>query len=65
MKFERTRKEFLAEKLESVVPVIADLLDQGFQVELSRSRSGCKLLYYKKQFQVIKGGTANVSEASR
>lgn len=64
MKFEGTRKEFLAEKLESVTPMIADLLDQGYQIELSRSRSGCKLYYYKKQFQVIKGGTANVNEAS-
>ena len=64
MKFEGTRKEFLAEKLENAIPLISDLLDRGFQVEISRSRSGVKLHYYKKQFQVIKGGTANVNEAS-
>lgn len=65
MKFEGTRKEFLSEKLEIVVPVIADLLDRGYQIEICRSRSGVKLFYYKKQFQMVRGGTANVNEASR
>lgn len=64
MKYEGTRKAFLAEKLESAIPLISDLLDKGYQVEICRSRTGVKLYSCKKQFQVIKGGTANVNEAS-
>lgn len=59
MKYESTRKEFLAEKLEVAIPQIAELLDRGFQVEVCRSRSGIKLYYYKKQYKELKGGSVN------
>ena len=64
MKFEGTRKEFLAEKLENAIPLISDLLDKGYQVEICRSRSGIKLYSCKKQFQMINRGIVNANEAS-
>lgn len=56
MKYEGTRKAFLAEKLESAIPVITDLLDRGYRIEISRSRSGIKVYSRKKQFQMINRG---------
>ncbi len=59
MRYE-TRKEFYENRLHEIVPEIAELLDNGYQVEIARSRSGIKIYSVSKKHHVIaKGGNAN------
>ncbi len=56
MRYE-TRKKFYENRLHEIVPEIAELLDNGYQVEIARSRSGIKIYSVSKKHHVIaKGG---------
>ena len=60
MKYETTRKEFYEKRLHEIVPEVAEMLDNGYQVEICRSRSGIKIYSVLKKHHVIsKGGNAD------
>lgn len=61
MRYE-TRKEFYEKRLHEIVPEIAGLLDNGYQVEVCRSRSGIKIYSVLKKHQVITKGGGNVDD---
>ena len=56
--YENHKKELYKSQICEIIEIIADLIDQGYQVELSRSRSGVKLYSVSKRHHVIrhKGG---------
>lgn len=54
MKYEKTRKEFYEKRLHEIAPEIAELLDNGYQVEICRSRSGIKIYSVLKKHQVVR-----------
>lgn len=53
MKYENSRYDFFVSELENMIPQLATLLDCGFAVEISKSRSGLKLNSIKRQHEVI------------
>lgn len=53
MNYDKSRREFYAEELQNMIPQLARLLDSGYAVEISRSRSGLKLNSIKRQHEVI------------
>lgn len=59
MEYEKSRKDFYAEKVVEMAEEIAMLLDNGYQVEICKSRTGLKVFYYAKNHHVRKGGFAN------
>lgn len=59
MRYE-TRKEFYEKRLHEIVPEIAGLLDNGYQIEICKSRSGIKIYSVLKKHHVItKGGNVD------
>ncbi len=60
MRYE-TRKEFYKKRLHEIAPEIAEMLDNGYQVEICKSRSGIKIYSVSKKHHVIvaKGGNTN------
>lgn len=59
MKYSKARKEFYEEKIHEIAPIIAEMLDNGYQAEICRSRSGIKIFSVSKKHYVIKGGNAD------
>ncbi len=59
MKFEKSRKEFYEDKIHEVAPIMAEMLDNGYQVEVCRSRSGIKIYSVSKKHYALKGGNAD------
>lgn len=59
MKYETTRKEFYEKKIHEIAPIIAEMLDNGYQVEVCRSRSGIKIYSVSKKKHELRGGNAN------
>lgn len=59
MEYEATRKEFYENKIHEITPIIAEMLDNGYQVELARSRGGIKIYSVSKKHYVIKGGNTD------
>jgi hypothetical protein len=53
-KYELSRQEFYESELSSVLKQIASLLDQGYIVEISQSRSGLKFYSIGKRLQNLK-----------
>ena len=59
MEYSKTRKEFLEQKIHEIAPIVAEMLDSGYQVEICRSRSGIKIYSVSKKHHVIKGGNVD------
>lgn len=53
MKYEQSREKFFNEQILRMAPQIARILDSGFSVELSKSRSGIKILKVLKIHEVV------------
>lgn len=62
MDYEKSRKEFYQDELKSIAPQMAEILDAGYSLEVSRSRSGLKLYSASKKHVVLRRGSNNVSE---
>lgn len=61
MKYETTRKEFYESEVHNMAAQIAEIIDSGEMVEISKSRSGLKLFRIKRRHEVVrKRGNANV-----
>lgn len=61
MKFEKSRKEFYESEVHDMAAQIAEIIDSGEMVEISKSRSGLKLFRIKRRHEVVrKRGNANV-----
>ena len=54
-----TRKEFFEKRIHEIAPIIAEMLDRGYQVEICRSRSGIKIYSVSKKHYALKGGNAD------
>ena len=54
-----TRKEFFEKRIHEIAPIIAEMLDSGYQVEICRSRSGKKIYSVSKKHYALKGGNAD------
>ncbi len=54
-----TRKEFFEKRIHEIAPIIAEMLDSGYQVEICRSRSGIKIYSVSKKHYALKGGNAD------
>lgn len=53
MKYEQSRENFFNEQILRMAPQIARILDSGFSVELSKSRSGLKITKVKRMHEVV------------
>lgn len=53
MKYNKSRRDFYAEEIQNMIPQLSKLLDSGYAVEISQSRSGLKLNSIKRQHIVI------------
>lgn len=61
MKFEKSRKEFYESEVHDMAAQIAEIIDSGEMVEISKSRSGLKLFRIKRRHEVVrKRGKVNV-----
>lgn len=58
MKYEKTRRQFFEEEIHKMTSQLATILDDGYTVEISRSRSGVKIFKVSRQHETIKRGTA-------
>lgn len=52
--FETDREQFYENEIVSMSGQIAELLDNGYAVEIARSRSGLKLFAIKRKHEVVK-----------
>lgn len=59
MEREKSRKEFYEKELHGMAEQMAEMLDNGFAVEVARSRSGLKLFAVTRRHAVVKRGSAN------
>lgn len=62
MKYEKTRKEFYKDELNSMAEEIAQILDNGYSVEIARSRSGLKMFSISKKHVVVRRDLDNASK---
>lgn len=60
MKYEKTRKKFYKDELNSIAEEIAQILDNGYSVEISKSRSGLKMFSISKKHVVVRRDSDNV-----
>lgn len=60
MKYETTRKEFYESEVHNMAAQIAEILDNGYSVEIGKSRSGLKLFTVSRKHEVVKRGKVNV-----
>ena len=54
MKYEKSRKEFYEAEIHSMAEQLAEILDNGETVEISKSRSGLKLFGVKRRHEVVR-----------
>ena len=59
MEREGTRKEFYEKELHNMASQMAEMLDNGYAVEVSRSRSGLKLFAVSRKHAVVRKGSVN------
>ncbi|MBD5521408.1 MAG: hypothetical protein HDR03_09350 [Lachnospiraceae bacterium] len=61
MEHEKSRREFYEREIHNMAAQIAEIIDNGEMVEISKSRSGLKLFRIKRRHEVVrKRGNANV-----
>jgi len=54
MKYEKTRAEFYESEVHDMAAQIAEIIDSGEMVEISKSRSGLKLFRIKRRHEVVR-----------
>lgn len=54
MEYEKSRKEFYESEIHSMAAQIAEIIDSGEMVEISKSRSGLKLFRIKRRHEVVR-----------
>lgn len=60
MNYEKSRKEFYESEIHRIAPQLAEMLDNGYTAEISKSRSGLKLFAVTRKHEVLKrGGKCN------
>lgn len=61
MNYETTRKEFYESEIHNMAAQMAAILDEGYSVEVGKSRSGLKLFRLSRKHEVVKRkGNVNV-----
>jgi len=53
MEYEKTRQEFYENEIHKLARQISEILDSGYMVEISKSRSGLKLYSVSRKHQVV------------
>ncbi len=54
MEHEKTRREFFETEIRNMASQIASILDNGYSVEIAKSRSGLKLFAVKRRYEIVK-----------
>lgn len=62
MKYEKSRQQFYESEIYKMAEQLSEILDNGYSVEISKSRSGLKIHSVSKKHVVVRRGSNNVSE---
>lgn len=62
MKYETARKEFYENEIHNMAAQVARILDEGYSVEIGRSRHGLKLFTVSRKHEVRRKGNCNNNE---